>query len=183
MAKSRVFLSLGSNLGEKKKNLRDAVKHLQNLLENLKVSSIYETLPLYVTEQPKFLNVVVRGFTQLPPSDLLNEVLIIEQKVGRNRRNSIPMGPRIIDIDILLYGERKINDENLVIPHPKIAERQFVLIPLLELDPGIRNPVTGEGYSKALHTLGPQNQGVYTFSVWDYTENRLTQTSIEGECR
>ncbi|MBA7638012.1 Bifunctional folate synthesis protein [subsurface metagenome] len=166
-SKTRVYLSLGSNIGERKRNLEAAVSRIKSFVEELKISAIYETQPLYFIEQPKFLNIAVSCLTGLTPSALLDRLQAIEKDLGRNRQIEVRMGPRVIDIDILLYGDRIINQPGLTIPHPEINKRRFLLIPLMELDPDLCNPLTNEPFSSILPTL--KDQGVYTFSIWDYT--------------
>lgn len=129
----KVFISLGSNLGDREKNLKDAVVAMSSI-EGLKIeriSNIYETEPVGYTIQDRFLNMVVSLQTVLTPSNLLEELQIIEQSLKRVRK--IRWGPRTIDLDILLYNNRKINLDNLVIPHPRMFERAFVLIPLRDV--------------------------------------------------
>ena len=162
VAQQTVYLSLGSNLGDRAANLKQAVSSLGDLLEGLATSSIYETLPMYLPDQPKFLNMAVSGRCSLAPMELLDRVRDLEGRLGRDRSKGIPKGPRVIDIDILLYGERIIENEELVVPHPRMKERQFVLIPLLELNPHLRDPATGRPLAEALAFL--QDQGVYIFS-------------------
>jgi 2-amino-4-hydroxy-6-hydroxymethyldihydropteridine diphosphokinase len=158
----RIYLSLGSNLGNRREQLMRAVSYLAEILSSQRSSSLYETKPLYMLDQPTFLNMVVSGECDLSPRELLNAVLGIEARMGRNRRGGVPKGPRIIDIDILLYGQRIIEEEDLVIPHPLMTERQFVLIPLLELDEALRNPKTGQPLLRSLQSI--EDQGVYIFS-------------------
>ena len=162
VAQQTAYLSLGSNLGDRAANLKRAVASLGDLLEGLATSSIYETLPMYLPDQPRFLNMVVSGRCSFTPKELLDRVLELEGRLGRERSKGIPKGPRVIDIDILLYGERIIENEELVVPHPRMKERQFVLIPLLELNPHLRDPATGRPLAEALAFL--QDQGVYIFS-------------------
>jgi 2-amino-4-hydroxy-6-hydroxymethyldihydropteridine diphosphokinase len=157
------FLCLGSNLGRRESNLRRAVEALQACLEGIRSSSIYETAPMYIARQPKFLNMVVSGLCRLPADELLQEVLWIEAGLGRDRSRHVPKGPRVIDIDILLYGRKVIREERLIVPHPHMKERQFVLIPLLELEPGLADPETGRRFSEYLDRL--EDQGVYIFSA------------------
>jgi len=156
------FLSLGSNLGKREQNLDRAVEALGSVLRKLRCSSIYETRPLYVLEQPSFLNMVVVGQCLLPPLELLQRTSRIEIQMGRERSNHTPKGPRIVDIDILLFGGRIIRERELIIPHPHMKERQFVLIPLLELEPNLEDPENGRPLSESLHGLA--DQGVYIFS-------------------
>ena len=167
MGKTRVFLSLGSNLGQRKNNLEAAVARLASLLEQIRVSAVYQTKPLYLAGQPEFLNIAVSAFSAAAPLRLLEGVLGIEASLGRRRSGNVPKGPRIIDIDILLYGERVLDHPRLAIPHPRMAERQFVLIPLLELAPELKDPLSGEPYAAMLARL--EDQGVYTLCPWDYT--------------
>jgi 2-amino-4-hydroxy-6-hydroxymethyldihydropteridine diphosphokinase len=162
LATERVFLSLGSNLGRRERNLREAAEALSCCLEDIRCSSIYETRPMYVLKQPKFLNMVVAGRCALQPPELLQQIQEIETRLGRDRSHGTPKGPRLIDIDILLFGRRIIRRDELVIPHPRMKERQFVLIPLLELEPDLTDPATGQPLSSSLQSL--QDQGVYIFS-------------------
>lgn len=129
---SGIFFGLGSNLGDRKKYLADAMKLLeQRGVKILKKSSIYETEPVGLTDQPKFLNMVVEVSTNLSPEDLLRVCLGAEDDLGRVRQER--WGPRTIDIDVLLYQDRKIRTEFLTIPHPRMFEREFVMKPLREI--------------------------------------------------
>mgnify|MGYP001030607813 CR=1 FL=1 len=162
MTGESVYLSLGSNLGHREGNLISARRELGTFLEEVRCSSVYETRPMYVVQQPKFLNMVVAGFCALQPPELLRRVLALELQMGRDRNKVEPKGPRIIDIDILLFGCRIVNQEDLRIPHPRLRERQFVLIPLLELEPDLRDPESGRPLAESLQSL--EDQGVYIFS-------------------
>ncbi|MGB4553123.1 MAG: 2-amino-4-hydroxy-6-hydroxymethyldihydropteridine diphosphokinase [bacterium] len=134
-----VYLGLGSNLGERKGYIKGALAGLARAGVAIDgVSSLYETEPVGYTDQPPFYNAVARGLTGLQPRQLLNAVLAIEKELGRRR--DIRWGPRTIDIDILLYGQEVFQEEDLLIPHPRLAERAFVLIPLLELAPSLSLP-------------------------------------------
>lgn len=138
-----VYLGLGSNLGVREDNLLNALRSL-GAISGIKLedcSSIYETEPLGYLEQPSFLNLVVKINAQLMPGELLNVCQEIEQRLGRKR--TIHWGPRTIDVDLLLYGEDVYSDERLVIPHPRLKERAFVIVPLQELGLTIL-PVSGE---------------------------------------
>jgi 2-amino-4-hydroxy-6-hydroxymethyldihydropteridine diphosphokinase len=163
LAKERVYLSLGSNLGRRKRKLDAAVKALAALLEDIHRSSIYETRPMYVEQQPKFLNMVVSGLCALRPKELLERILALELQLGRDREHYPPKGPRAIDIDILLFGRRIIDQEGLHVPHPRLKERQFVLIPLLELEPELKDPVSDRPLAESLRGL--EDQGVYIFKA------------------
>jgi len=134
-----VYLGLGSNLGNRQENLDQALKLLALRMRLGKVSSIYDTEPIGNVNQPRFLNLACEAFTRLSPEGLLALVKGIEQKMGRYSRSG---EPRIIDIDILLYGDKVINTRDLVIPHPQIADRSFVLVPLAEIAPDVVHPVT-----------------------------------------
>jgi 2-amino-4-hydroxy-6-hydroxymethyldihydropteridine diphosphokinase len=137
-----VYIALGSNLGDRVANLLQARDRMQSAHFKLtRASSVYETEPRGLVEQPWFLNQVVEAETTLYPRQLLARLLKIEQEMGRQRL--IPNGPRIIDLDILLFGDRLIHIPGLEIPHPRMAERRFVLEPLAELAPVIRHPRTG----------------------------------------
>jgi 2-amino-4-hydroxy-6-hydroxymethyldihydropteridine diphosphokinase len=163
LSKESVYLSLGSNLGRREKNLSAAVQVLGRFLQQVRCSSIYETRPMYVEDQPKFLNMVVAGLCGLQPPELLQQVLAVELQLGRDRANYAPKGPRIIDIDILLFGRRVVNQQHLRIPHPRLKERQFVLIPLLELEPDLQDPESGRPLAECLQVL--EDQGVYIFKA------------------
>ena len=132
MERERIFLGLGSNLGDRSKYLEDAIVLLEQYGVNVvKRSSIVETNPVDFENQPKFLNMVVEVATALSPEDLLKVCLDVENLLGRMR--TVRFGSRTIDIDILLYGERKIETEVLRIPHPRMGERGFVIEGLNEL--------------------------------------------------
>ncbi|HUX20255.1 MAG TPA: 2-amino-4-hydroxy-6-hydroxymethyldihydropteridine diphosphokinase, partial [Spirochaetia bacterium] len=137
------------------------VQALSPLLERPRLASMYETRPRDLLDQPLFLNTVVEGTTELAPHELLSAVLEIERTLGRNRSNEREKGPRTIDIDILLYGNELIESAVLTVPHPRIAERKFVLIPLLELEPELRHPGTQVTFQSDLDSL--QSQGIYYF--------------------
>ena len=132
----KVYLSLGSNLGDRKQNLIDAIHSLNsNDLAVESVSSLYETVPIGETEQPvpDYLNVAARIDTDLKPLELLERIKQIEIACGRTK--SFRWGPRIIDIDILLYDNCALETETLTIPHPRMAERAFTIVPVLEIAP------------------------------------------------
>lgn len=135
-----VYLGLGSNLGDRPANLRRALKELGCALEIHEVSSVYESEAAGFLEQPDFLNMVVRGKTDLAPDRLLAVAQRIERHMGR--RWSFRNAPRPIDIDILLYGMRVMDTPALQLPHPRILERTFVMRPLVEIAPDERHPIT-----------------------------------------
>ena len=134
-----VYLSLGSNIGEREKNLEAAITGLHALGHVIAVSPLYETEPVDYTRQPWFLNGVVALETDKLPKQLLAAILRIEREMGRKR--IVAKGPRVIDIDILLYGSSVIDTPQLTVPHPAMHERRFVLEPLAEIAPDVRHPV------------------------------------------
>jgi 2-amino-4-hydroxy-6-hydroxymethyldihydropteridine diphosphokinase len=134
-----VYIALGSNLGDRVENLLLARERIQSPHVRLtRASSIYETAPRDIIDQPWFLNQVVAAETTLFPRQLLARLLRIEREMGRQR--TIAKGPRVIDLDILLFGDAVIHTAGLEIPHPRMAERRFVLEPLAELAPALRPP-------------------------------------------
>ena len=129
-----VYIGLGSNLGDREKNIKTAIRLLQSQHFVVdKISTLIETEPVGFLDQEKFLNAVLKGTTPLSPVDLLWHTQSIEKKLGRMR--TIPNGPRTIDIDILLYDHEQISTPQLTIPHPRMWERDFVLGPLKEIEP------------------------------------------------
>lgn len=137
--KKSVYLSLGSNVGDRKANLDRAIEQLGELGRVTAVSSYYETEPVELRQQPWFLNCAVKLETELMPRQLLARILDIEQGMGRKRVQS--KGPRNIDIDILLFGSSVVDMKGLTIPHPGMHQRRFVLEPLAEIAPEVRHPV------------------------------------------
>jgi 2-amino-4-hydroxy-6-hydroxymethyldihydropteridine diphosphokinase len=141
MAEKIVYLSLGSNMGDREESLRTAVGRLEaHDFHIRKVSSVYETAPMYVKNQSDFLNLVLEASTTLFPKRLLLRISSIERELGRRR--VAPNGPRTIDIDIVLFGRFVVDTPELQIPHPRFTERRFVLEPLIEIAPDLRHPVT-----------------------------------------
>ena len=134
-----VYLSLGSNLGDRVGNLENAISQLSQLGEVLAVSHFYETEPVELTAQPWFLNCAVKLETEKMPKQLLKRILDLERKMGRRRTQD--KGPRNIDIDILLFGSSIVDTKGLTIPHPALHERRFVLEPLAEIASEVRHPV------------------------------------------
>ena len=151
-----VYLGLGSNLGDRQANLDRALEFLSQRARMGEISSIYDTEPLGDSNQPRFLNLVCQAFTRLEPPALLALAKGIERKLGRVGKSGTP---RTIDIDILLYDDQVIDTPELVIPHPKMTERAFVLIPLDEIASDTVHPVT-EKTMKELLQKATEKQGV-----------------------
>lgn len=148
-------MGLGSNVGNSRLTLRNAVRDLNAVLQEIQVSSVYVTTPQGYSEQNDFLNIVVIGFFGGTPRELLLEIHTIESAYGRDRSDGIKNGPRTLDIDILLFGEHVIHEKDLIIPHERMNERQFVLIPLLELEDVKMDP-NGVLYREILSLLPDQ---------------------------
>lgn len=146
-----VYLALGSNMGDRLAHLTKALQALVGVVIIEEVSSVYETEPVGYLEQAKFFNIVCRGRTQLSPQELLALAKATEKQIGRvpTFRN----GPRVIDIDILLYGTLHIEEEQLVIPHPRMTERAFVMVPLVEIAPHIIHPLIGQSMQELLQPI------------------------------
>jgi 2-amino-4-hydroxy-6-hydroxymethyldihydropteridine diphosphokinase len=133
-----VYLSLGSNVGDRAKNLREAINHLPHAgVAVIKVSSFYETEPVDLRDQPWFLNCVVEAETHFEALMLLQALREIETKMGSMK--PVPKGPRLMDIDILLYGGATIHTPDLQVPHPRMLQRRFVLVPLAEIAPRLKH--------------------------------------------
>jgi 2-amino-4-hydroxy-6-hydroxymethyldihydropteridine diphosphokinase len=153
-------LGLGSNVGDGAATILAAFARLSSsVLDGARLSRLYRTSPLYIEDQPDFINAAAVGEASLGPRELLAEVNRIEAAFGRDRSRESPKGPRSLDIDILLYGALVLDEPDLVIPHPGLAERRFALAPLLELVPGLRDPRDGYSYADILASL--PEQGIY----------------------
>ncbi len=160
------YLGLGSNLGDRRQHLAEAVRrlHAGPALQVVKVSPVYESSPVGVTAQPDFLNLVVQVVTTHTPHGLLAECLRIETDLGRVRHER--WGPRTIDIDLLIYGDARIADERLTVPHPWMHERSFVLTPLAEIAPGLK--LDGKAISELAVALG--EDGLRKLGPLDWAE-------------
>ena len=161
------FIGLGSNLGDREANLRQALEHLAQTPETsvVRASSLYDTEPVGVEDQPHFLNAVAQLETQLTPRQLLWNLMLIERRLGRVR--SQRWGPRTIDLDMLLYEDVVMDDEDLQLPHPEMTRRSFVLVPLVELEPLLLHPVTGETMLALLQRLGARPPVKHGSRLWN----------------
>lgn len=146
-----VYLALGTNLGDRRGNLAAAIQRLSEAVEINTLSSLYETEPVGYLEQPQFLNMTCKGTTRLSPANLLKYTQAIEIALGRQR--TFRNGPRPIDIDILMYDDLQIESGDLTIPHPRMAERAFVLAPLAEIAPEFIHPGSGKTMQQLLATV------------------------------
>ena len=151
------YIALGANLatstGPPEATLAAAARRLETLGRGTARSSLYSTKPVGFAEQPRFVNAVVAMETELEPRALLNQLLAIEKEFGRNRLTAIPNGPRTLDLDILLLGNLELHEPGLELPHPRLAERAFVLVPLHEIAPDLQIPGPAKSVAELLHSL------------------------------
>jgi 2-amino-4-hydroxy-6-hydroxymethyldihydropteridine diphosphokinase len=171
------YIGLGSNLGDRMATLRKAVQRLETLGRITGVSSLYETEPVGYLEQPRFLNAVVALETALAPGDLLRALLGIEHDLGRTR--SFADAPRTLDLDLLLVDDVALETPELTLPHPRLHERAFVLVPLAELSPELVHPVSGQKVRQLLRAL-PDRRGVeaYGTSGWASGPDRVGELDV-----
>jgi len=157
MVKQEIYVGLGSNLGDRLANIRKAIELMkEERIEIIKESSIYQTEPVGYKQQGWFLNSVVKGRTDLSPKGLWKRLEKIEKSMGRERE--IKWGPRIIDLDILFYGNKVVNGKELRIPHSELHKRRFVLVPLEEIAPKFVHPVFKKTVSELLRDLKDNSQ-------------------------
>lgn len=161
----RVYVGLGSNLGNREGNLQMALRLLEPLCRPEEVSSLYETVPVGVEGQPPFYNAACRITTGLEPMALLRFLQRVEFEVGR-RPSGSRWGPRPVDLDLLLYGDRVMESEDLVLPHPRLAERSFVLVPLAEIAPRAQHPILKKTVKQLLEAAGEEGVSLATGTGW-----------------
>jgi len=160
--KRTAYLSLGSNLGDREANLREAIAHLGELGAVSKVSALYETEPVEVAgPQPWFLNCAATVETELTPLGFLKSLLAIEHTMGRER--TVPKGPRTIDMDIIFFGDEVLDTKELSLPHPAMQHRRFVLQPLAEIAPEARHPVLQRTVRELLAALPPDAGALHRY--------------------
>jgi 2-amino-4-hydroxy-6-hydroxymethyldihydropteridine diphosphokinase len=168
-----VYLGLGANLGDRQAAIERALALLARVCGPLERSTIYETPPWGDPDQPPYLNLVVRGGTRLRPDELLQAAKEIERALGR--RATRRWGPRVIDIDLLAYGDLVVQTPTLQVPHPRLHERGFVLVPLVELAPAWRHPVLHRTAAELLASLPPQETAGVT--PWSGSHGRTRKPS------
>jgi 2-amino-4-hydroxy-6-hydroxymethyldihydropteridine diphosphokinase len=158
---SIVYLGLGTNLGDRLSNLSNAIDALQPNCQIVAMSRIYETAPVGLTDQPSFLNMAVKAQTALPPLELLAVLKQLEKTLGRTE--AVRWGPRLIDLDILLYDQLHLSHATLDIPHPRLIERRFALAPLADVGAEALHPTAGKTIAELLALL-PPDEGVRVFA-------------------
>lgn len=149
---SAVFIGIGANLGPVRENFTRALRSIEKHARVVAVSSLYESDPVGPQDQPKFTNAVVKVETELSPFELLDHLKTIEKEIGRKKTKR--WGPRVMDLDIIFYGDLVISTDSLVVPHPRAHERRFVLEPLLEIDPAAWHPVKNMAVKDICSDLG-----------------------------
>jgi 2-amino-4-hydroxy-6-hydroxymethyldihydropteridine diphosphokinase len=158
-----IYLSLGSNIGDRLANLQSAISLLPPNIQPLTQSSVYETEPWGYTDQPPFLNLVIKANTMLDPFDVLTFVQEIEVSMGR--QETFRFGPRLIDLDILFYDDLVLDTPKLTIPHPRLTQRAFVLVPLAEIEPDLSHPVLKKTIQQIKSTVDTNILKLYQPSI------------------
>lgn len=162
---AEVVVGLGSNLGDRAGQLTSAVRSLAAVVTRVRLSSLWETEPVGMRDQPHFLNAILIGHTDRPPRALLATFVELEARLGRGRRT--PNGPRTIDLDLIAYDAMTLDEPGLVIPHPRAEKRRFVLAPLVEIAPGLRLRAGGPTVGELLGLL-PEEEAVTRFTHEDW---------------
>ncbi len=161
----QVYLGMGANLGDRQQNLAQALQLIRSFAVIQRVSSIYETKPVGYLDQPDFLNLVCHATTELSPNALLQAVKRIEKQLGR--QDSFRNAPRLIDVDILLYADLVLESPKLTIPHPRLAERAFVLVPLAEIAPDLTHPILQRSMVDLLQAIDTSEVIFFSHSIDD----------------
>ena len=162
MYQTETIIALGSNLGNAIFNLRSAVRELENIGNIKKIANNYISSPYGYKSQNNFFNTAIKLLTNQQPLELINNIYEIEKKLKKNKK--IINGPRIIDLDIIFFGKQIFNKKNLIIPHPRAAERDFVLYPILDIDPFLRHPIE----KKSIKVLSKELQNKYIIKKLSY---------------
>ncbi|MFC5468536.1 2-amino-4-hydroxy-6-hydroxymethyldihydropteridine diphosphokinase [Cohnella suwonensis] len=167
------YVALGANLGDREQSLAEAVRRLQVEpgVELLRVSAAYETAPVGYTDQPSFLNMAVALNTELEPVELLRRLLAIEQEMGRVR--DVRWGPRNIDLDLLVHGETSMDTPELTLPHPRMGQRAFVLVPLRDAWPE-EKPFP---WARELSAFSLEEEGIARYAAWNPADGELRKES------
>jgi len=164
----KAYVGLGSNLGERETHLKAALSAMASLPETRlgRVSSLYDTAPVGDLDQPNFLNAVAQLETELTARQLMWNLLLVERRLGRVRHPSRRFGPRVIDLDLLVFGDQVLDSEELVVPHPEMHRRGFVLAPLTEIEPGLVHPLLGRTVLELFEALEDRPRLRPTSRLW-----------------
>jgi 2-amino-4-hydroxy-6-hydroxymethyldihydropteridine diphosphokinase len=153
---TKIYLAFGSNLGDRKNNIERALAALAPEITIIKTSPFYETSPMYIEDQPTFLNIVSEAETDLAAEEVFQKIVMIQNNAAAHMHNM----PRIIDVDLIFYGQEIISTADLIVPHPKMRERDFVLQPLFDIAPNLLDPVTGKRVQELLAEIPPHSRSV-----------------------